>query len=190
MPELEVLKKSKSHHWLLFVLRGLIAILLGIIMLASPAAGLAFLVAVFGVFAIVDGIFAIALGTPFRRFGFVAIGILSILAGIAAFVRPLMTATTLIYLIAAWAIVIGLIHLYDSVFGRKGEGVDWLVALSGIAGVVLGGLILMNPMWGLLAVVMAAGVYAIVAGICFLALGFRLRGFQKHLGERGRLAPA
>jgi uncharacterized membrane protein HdeD (DUF308 family) len=175
---------------LLFVLRGLIAILLGVIMIASPRAGLAFLVATFGVFAIVDGIFAIVLGGRLRA-GFVAVGVLSILAGILAFARPLMTATALIYLIAAWAIVIGLIHLFDSVFGRKGEGVDWLVALSGIAGVVLGGLILMNPVWGLLAVVMAAGIYAIVAGICFLALGFRVRGFEKRLGERrGRLATA
>jgi len=190
MPEIEGFKTPRTH-WLLFVLRGVLAIVLGTVMLASPAAGLAFLVFMFGVYAIVDGILAMVLGAPLR-FGFVMVGVLSILAGIAAFARPLMTATTLIYFIAAWAVLIGLAHLFESVFGRRGgAGIDWFVALAGIASVVLGGLILMNPTWGLLTVVLAAGVYAIASGISFMALGFRLRGFQKHhLKGNGRLAPA
>lgn len=182
----QALDKIGSRWWML-LLRGALGIVLGISILAAPGAGLIALVTLFGIYAILDGAAAVFLGIP-RRFGLVALGVLSILAGVLAFSRPLLTATALIYAIAIWAIAIGLVQLFDAFFRREGQGIDWLTALAGLAALVLGGVILSNPGAGLLSVVAFAGVYAVVSGIAYAILAFQVRGLRKRV--RNRLTPA
>lgn len=171
----------------MFLLRGLLGIFLGICILAAPAAGLMALVTLFGIYAILDGAAAVFLGLP-RRFGLVILGVLSILAGIAAFARPLVTATALVYAIGIWAVCIGLVQLFDAFFHREGKGIDWWTALAGLAALVLGGVILSNPAAGLVSVVVFAGAYAVVSGISYVILAFQARGMRNRI--RSRFTPA
>ncbi|MDB5051390.1 MAG: hypothetical protein JWO30_4461 [Fibrobacteres bacterium] len=188
MPDVETIPKLKSH-WFLFVLRGAVAILFGIAILASPSRGLAALVYLFGIYAIGDGIFAIFLGAP-KRFGLIVAGIIGILAGIAAFAMPVLTAVTLVYVVAAWGILLGGAQLFDAIWGGEETGVDWLMLLAGLSAILLGAIILARPGWGLLYVVVASGIYAIASGIWFISMGIRIHGVENRIRDHGRILPA
>jgi uncharacterized membrane protein HdeD (DUF308 family) len=103
-------------------------------------------------------------------------GILGIVAGVVAFVWPGITAFALLFLIAAWAIVSGIIEMVAAftipVMGTKNE---WLLGLAGLASVIFGVLVAIWPRQGLLAVVWLIGIYAIVAGILYLVRFFQTR---------------
>lgn len=186
MPVLHELEKIAARRWWQYLLRGVLGVLLGIGILASPKAGLSFLVILFGIYAIADGAIALYMGFP-KHFGLILAGGLSILAGILAFSQPLLTATALVFAIAAWAILLGVMQLFHAFTGHESEGADWMTALAGAAAIGLGTLILLNPGLGLMSVVVYAGGYAILAGVFYAILGLRLRG---HRGDQSRLVPA
>lgn len=174
-----------SRNWWAVAVRGVVAILFGLAALVWPDVTLAFLIALFGVYALLDGIFAIV--AAFRaarrdlRWGPLAFeGVLGILAGLAAFVWPSLTALALLYLIAAWAIVTGLAEVIGAVQLREvGGGTLWLV-LAGVISIIFGVLLILFPSSGALAVLWVIGVYAIVFGILLLVLAWQLRSMGEQ----------
>lgn len=137
----------------------------------------------FGAYAIVDGAFAIAAGLRGREkkrwWLLLIVGILSVLAGVYAFVMPGITALILLILIAARAIVMGVFEIVAAIEMRKYITGEWLLVLGGIASVLFGVLMLVNPGAGALAVIWLIGAYAIVYGVLLLALGIKLRGLER-----------
>lgn len=178
----EAVRKPEAH-WGLFMLKGTADILFGAAILAMPGIGLAVLILLFGAYAVADGVVAIIIGAP-RRVWLILAGALSILAGLAAFAMPLLTTVVLVYVLAGWSVALGIFQVFDSVWGV--ERVDWLMALAGLSSLALGTIILMNPGLGLLYVVVASGVYAVISGAFFIMQGFRLHGGQ----DQGGLAAA
>jgi uncharacterized membrane protein HdeD (DUF308 family) len=168
-------------NWWALVLRGVVAILFGVMTFIWPQITLATLVLLFGAYAIVDGVFAIVAGVraprEFTRWWVLLIeGILSVIAGVIAFAIPGITALFLLGLIAAWAIITGVIEIVAAVQLRKEIQGEWLLALGGITSILFGVLLLLNPAAGALAVLWLIGIYAILFGIILVLLGFKLRG--------------
>ena len=176
-----------SSRWAL-VLRGLAAIAFGVLAFVWPHITLTALVFLWGAYALVDGLFAIVAGVKSyeanKRWRVLLLeGLLSVAAGVLAFVIPGITTLVLLILIAAWAIVTGAFEIGAAIQLRKYITGEWLLALAGAASVLFGFALLFNPSAGAIAVVWLIGAYAMVFGILLLALGFRLRGLA-HSAER------
>jgi len=128
----------------------------------------------------VNGVLALvhAFSAPkgYPRFGaLIFTGIISIAAGVLAFVWPGITALSLVLLIAAWAIVNGLFEIATAIRLRRVIEHEWLLVLAGILSVLLGIVILLQPGAGALALVWWIGGFAIAFGVLLVALAFRVR---------------
>ena len=170
-----------TSSWWALVLRGLAAIALGVLAFLWPHVTLTALVFLWGAYVLVDGVFAIAAGVrshgESKRWWVLLLeGILSVAAGVLAFAIPGITALVLLILIAAWAIVTGAFEIGAAIQLRKYITGEWLLALAGVASVLFGFALLINPNAGAIAVVWLIGAYAIVFGLLLVALGFRLKG--------------
>ena len=172
-----------SRNWWIVLLRGLAGICFGIITFIAPAISLAILVLVWGAYALADGI--LALVTAIRRRGedrwwlFFVEGSVGIAAGVLTLIWPGLTAIALLYLIAAWAIVTGALEIAAAIRLRKVIANEWLLALSGIASLGFGILLIVFPGAGALTVVIWIGAYALVFGALVVALAFRLRSLGR-----------
>jgi uncharacterized membrane protein HdeD (DUF308 family) len=170
-------------NWWLLALRGLVAVLFGVLAFMWPGATLITLVWLFGAFALVNGILSLVLAakTPkgYPKVGSLIFGgLLGILAGLLAFVMPGITALGLLILIAAWAIVTGIMELMAAVRLRKIINNEWLLVLAGIASVVFGVLLLFQPAAGALVLIWWIGAWALLSGILLMILAFRMRNWK------------
>ena len=176
-----------ARNWALVALRGVVALLFGVFAIARPGIKLAALVILFGAFALVDGLVAVW-SALFHRRGeprWVALligGIAGIGIGIVTFLMPGVTALLLLYLIAAWAIVHGMVEITMAIQLRKVLTGEWLLALAGVLSVVFGLFLMAFPGARALAVTLWIGVWAIMLGVVVIALGFRLRRWNETIG--------
>lgn len=168
------------RSWWILVLRGLFAVLFGVLGLLWPGITVAVLVILFGVYAFADGSFAIVMAAQHRGrwWALLLEGLVGIAAGVSAFLWPAITALTLLYLIAGWAIATGVFEIIAAIRLRKLIEGEVLLALSGIASIVFGVLIMIWPGAGALAVVTMIAVYSLLFGILLIALGVRLRSMK------------
>jgi uncharacterized membrane protein HdeD (DUF308 family) len=175
----------------MLALRGLIAIIFGVLAFALPGMTLLTLVILFGAYAIVNGIVALihAFSAPkgYPRFGaLIFTGLISLAAGVLAFIWPGITALSLVLLIAAWAIVNGISEIATAVRLRRVIAHEWLLALAGVLSVLLGIVMLLQPGVGALALVWWIGAFAIAFGVLLVALALRVR----RVGAVGQFEPA
>jgi len=173
-----------TSSWWALLLRGVAAIAFGILAFVWPHITLTALVFLWGAYALVDGVVALVAGIKshgeFNRWWiFLLEGILGIAAGIVAFVIPGITAMVLLFLIAAWAIVTGAFEIGAAIQLRKYIKGEWLLALAGVASVLFGFALFLNPSAGALAVVWLIGAYSIVFGFLLVALGLRLHSLVR-----------
>ncbi len=178
------------RNWWALALRGLFAILFGLLALAWPSLTLAALVILFGAYSLVDGIFALVAAVRVaeaheRWWLLVLEGLAGIAAGLITFMWPGITALVLLYLIAWWAVVTGVFEIAAAIRLRKEISGEWALVLGGAASVIFGLVLLFRPGIGVLAVIWLIGTYALVFGALLLMLAFRLRG---HSGQRPALA--
>lgn len=182
---------SLAERWWAPVVRGVAAILAGIVILALPRESLYALVFVWGAYAIIDGIFNFTLAARSGRAGerwgwFLVEGAISVAAGVLAFVYPRITAVALLYVIAFWAVLTGIAEIAAAIELRKIIRQEWLLALAGILSIAFGVILFMRPGVGALAVVGVIGTYCILFGVVLVALGLKLRGWSH---PRGRTVP-
>lgn len=177
-----------AEHWKTLVLRGVAAVIFGILTFASPRASLLALVLLFGAYAIVSGAMMIAFvlrmprGVP--RWGWLLFeGIASVAAGVVTLVWPGMSALVLLLFISAWAIATGIGQVVTAVRLRKVIKNEWLLVLMGVLSIAFGVLLFLYPSAGALAMVLWIGAYALVFGALQIALGMRLRAWA-HSGRR------
>ena len=169
-----------SRNWGWLVLRGVAAVLFGVLAFALPGITLAVLVIVWGAYALADGILALIAayrvrdqGKPF--WALVIVGLLGIAAGIVTFIWPGMTALLLLMFIAAWAIVMGIFQIVAAIRLRKEIQNEWLLGLSGVLSVLFGIIMFVQPGAGALALIWVIAAYAIVFGVLLIWLGLRLK---------------
>jgi uncharacterized membrane protein HdeD (DUF308 family) len=166
--------------WWLVLLRGIAAIVFGVLAWTWPGATLITLVLFWGAYALVDGVAALWGGWQAKDGGkpmwqVVLIGVLGIAAGIVTFLAPGVTAIALLLLIAGWAIVNGLLQVAAAIRLRKEIANEWLLILSGALSIVFGVLMVANPGAGALAVLWLIGAFAVVYGALLVVLAFKLR---------------
>jgi uncharacterized membrane protein HdeD (DUF308 family) len=102
-----------------------------------------------------------------------------VVVGVLIFVFPSLTAIMLVYLIAARALVVGVVEIAAAVALRREASNEWLLILRGIFAILFGLILLIAPGAGALAMVLMIGVYAITAGVLLLLVAFRLRSWGK-----------
>jgi uncharacterized membrane protein HdeD (DUF308 family) len=175
-----------AHNWWVVALRGLCAVIFGLLAFVWPAITLGVLVLLYGAYALVEGVLAIIAAVSKRQgsglpwWALLLEGLLGIAAGIVTFVWPGITAFFLLFLIAAWAIVAGICEIIAAIRLREEiEGELWM-ALSGVVSVIFGVLLFVRPGTGALAVVWLIGSYAVFFGILQLALAFKLKRFKER----------
>ncbi len=181
-----------ARNWWVFALRGVIAILFGVLAFLRPGITLEVLVLLFAFWALFDGVLALigSVGAAEARepwLPLVFIGLLGIAAGVVTLKWPGITALALLLVIAYWPILRGILEIVAAVRLRQlvqGEG--WLI-LGGIASIVFGVLLIVYPGPGLLSVIWLIGLYSVIFGIALLMLGFRLKSLA---GELPAPAPA
>jgi uncharacterized membrane protein HdeD (DUF308 family) len=183
-----------SRNWWAVAIRGVAAIIFGVLAFVLPGITLAAMVLLFGAYALVDGIFALIAAVRGRDetqpwWELVIEGVLSIAAGIVTFTWPGLTTLVLFYVIGSWAIITGVLEIVAAVRLRKEiRGEVWL-ALSGVLSIAFGVLVYLFPVAGGLALVLWTGAYAIVFGALLVGLSVRLRNAQRNR-QRAPLARA
>ena len=178
---------SLTYNWWVVVLRGLAGMAFGLVTFFAPGITLAALVLVFGAYAFADGVLAIISAIrrdrPGDRWWLLLLeGIVGIAAGVVTLLWPGITALVLLYVIAAWALVTGVLEIAAAIRLRKAIKGEWLLVLSGILSVALGVMLVLWPGPGALALVLWTGAYAFVFGALLLALGLRLRSLRPSTG--------
>ncbi len=179
-----------ANNWWSLVLRGLLALLLGLLTLAWPGITVGALVLLFGAFAFLNGVMsivgALTASRGHERWGFlVAEGVVGILAGIVTFGWPAITLLMLIYVIASWSIVTGALEIAAGVRLRKSISGELFLALAGAASILFGILLMSFPVAGALVMGIWVGAYALIFGVVLIGLGLRLRTWT-----RSSLGPA
>lgn len=169
-----------ARNWWLFLIRGIAAIVFGVLAFAWPGITILTLVLFYGAFALIDGVSALsaAIGGGVSRgprWWLVVIGLCGILAGILTFMWPGITALILLIFIAGWSIAIGVFQIVGAIQLRRHIDNEWLLILSGALSVIFGIVLLLRPGAGALALVWLIGSYAILFGILNIAFAFRLR---------------
>jgi uncharacterized membrane protein HdeD (DUF308 family) len=166
--------------WWLVLLRGIFMVLFGIIALVSPGIALLTLVWVFGVYAVLDGIAAVALGIRTRGEAHwvwtIVQGVVSVLAGVIALFWPGITALALLFVVAFWAITMGIGEIGGAFTARRLGSDAWgWTLVAGILNVVFGVLLLIWPSTGIQTLVWLVGVFTLAGGIALTILAFRVR---------------
>lgn len=182
-----------AERWWVLEIRGVAAILFGILAIVAPGTSLLALLILWGAYALVDGVFNLILAARRGRAGqswgwLVFEGIVSIGAGVLTFAWPGMTALILLVVIAVWAVLTGIAKIATAIRIRRQVSGEWLLAVSGILSILFGVFLLLSPGAGALALVWVIGIYAIVFGALLIGLGLRLHRWSRSLARPTGLA--
>ncbi len=169
-----------ARNWWLLLLRGIAAIVFGVLTFVWPGITLLTLLFLYGAFALVDGILALAAAimgdVPAPRWWLAIVGLFGLAAGILTFAWPVVTALVLLLFIAVWAIATGVMQIVGAIKLRKEIDNEWLLIFCGALSVVFGLILIAQPQTGALALVFVIGLYAILEGIGLVGFSLRLRG--------------
>lgn len=169
--------RSRWLPWI-FGIRGVVAILFGIVAVVVPDLTFSVLVIVFGAFALVDGVFSVGGGIRRRRWPLVLEGIVGIVVGVVVLAFPALANVAVVYAIAIWAILTGAIELVD-LARRREQRHAWWVGVGGVASILFGVALALEPGVGIRILVLVIGVFAIVFGVTLLGAGLKLRNEQR-----------
>ena len=173
-----------AANWRALALRGLVALLFGLVVLFWPGLVFAVLALLFGIYAAVDGAitFVPALRSPDRgaqRSLPLAEGAVGIIAGLVALLWPGLTTSGLVYVIVGWALATGMLKIFTAILLRAEVENGWLLAGSGALSVLLGIILAALAGAGVPFLAPLVGAFAVVVGLALIVVAFRLR-------ERGR----
>ena len=189
-------EKAMTRSALYLAIAGIVSVVFGAVTLFWPGITLAALTALFGGFALVYG--ALALGSGLNLLAHrstewvpsIVGGVAGIVLGGVTFVSPGLSELALVYLIAGWAIVVGLFEIIASIEARgfvKGAG--WLTA-SGALSVLFGALVAIRPGSGALAILWLIGIYAVLGGGTRLYAAYQIRRAERDVRPAARAAQA
>jgi len=174
-----VMLHALARNWWLILLRGIAAIVFGVLTFIWPGVTLLTLIAFYAAFAFVDGVFAlwaaVVGGQPAPRWWLAIVGLLGIAVALLTLFMPGVTALVLLLFIAAWAIVIGIMQIIGAIQLRKEIDNEWWLVASGVLSVLFGVVLVVFPGPGALGLLFVIGTYAVIYGAMLVGLAFRLK---------------
>ena len=175
-----------AQNWWVLALRGVFAIIFGILTIIWPGPTLLVLIILFGAYALVDGIFAVVAGFASRsanqRWWVLLLeGVAGIILGLLTLRWPGTTALVLVYFIAGWALITGVLEIVTAIQLRRVLTGEWALILGGIVSIIFGLFLVFAPGAGALGLTLVIGVYAVVFGILLIILAFRLRNLPRDM---------
>jgi uncharacterized membrane protein HdeD (DUF308 family) len=169
-----------AQNWWAFVLRGIFAILFGIGALSFPGLTVLVFVVLFGFYCLVDGFTSLLLAFDAESKGWYVLGgLVSLAAGVFAFMRPGLTAIAVLIVIGIWAIVRGVIEIVTAIQIRKAVEGEWMLATAGIISVLFGLFVVARPGQGALTMIWLIALFALMFGFLEIGAGFKLRRLKK-----------
>jgi uncharacterized membrane protein HdeD (DUF308 family) len=182
-----------ARNWWALAIRGAAGIIFGILAFIMPGITLVTLILLFGAYAIIDGLFNLVAAFRGRAaeqpWWWLALeGLVSIGAGIVTFAWPGLTALVLVYVIAVWAVITGVLEIVTAIRLRQEISNEWWLVAGGVISVLFGVLLMAAPGTGALALIFWIGAYAIVFGALLVGLAFRLRHAQDEMRTEMRRA--
>ena len=189
---MDTVVRTLSQNWWLVLLQGVLSVVLGVLALAMPGVTLGALILLWGLFALLNGVVdvfsAIGAAGSHRSWGWhLAGGLFGILAGLVILRWPGLSALFVLYLVAIWAIMMGLVRIVGAIADHEALPHAWLVALAGVVSVLFGITMFAWPGVGLLTLVYLVGIYAIVYGVIACVIAFRLHSLPARMA--GTLMP-
>jgi uncharacterized membrane protein HdeD (DUF308 family) len=173
------------------IVRGVVAIVFAIALLAWPGIGLRALVLVFGAYSLIDGCVAlysaIASPPPGQRWWLVLHGLAGIGVGVTTYFWTGLTALALLYLIGTWAIVLGVMEIGGAFAAPLPGGDRILLGLHGLLGLGFGAIMWWRPGAGALALITLIAAFALVTGMTLIVVAMQLRG--RGEGDKGQVHP-
>lgn len=169
-----------TNNWWFWAIRGVFAIIFGVLAIVFPGDALQALVYIFGAYALIDGVVGVynSLANRTTNWGWHLVeGIVGIIAGIVAFALPVLTGLTILLVIGFWAVATGIMQMIAAWRLRKEIDNEIWLGLAGLMSIIFGIFIFINPLAGALATAMIIGIYSILFGIFFIALAIRFRGY-------------
>ena len=174
------LTNTLTKNWSVLLLRGVIAILFGLITWFAPEASLQVMLLVFAGYFLFDGILRVWVAiaskksNPFWVLLLVG-GLLSIIAAFVTLLAPNLTALLLLYYVAAWAIAIGVVEIFLAQKLRNEISNEWILIISGFISIIFGLYLVFNPGAGILTLLWLVAAYAIVFGALIVGLALKLK---------------
>lgn len=178
-----------AQNWWLFTLRGVFGTIFGCLAFAFPGPTMASLVLLFSAYMLVDGIAGIiSAARAMRRNGpwgsLLFAGLLTLAAGIGAFLWPGLTVLAFVLLVASWAIVTGAVMMVAA-FRLNVEHGRWWLVLGGLFSLVYGALLIVAPLVGAIVLTWWMGAYALAFGVALVIFSLRLRSRQHQSAGAG-----
>lgn len=175
-----VVGANYQKYWWLFLVRGLLALAIGVFALMFPVAALSTLVLFIGAYFVVDGVVAIAkaiqiLRTDKHWWIVLLEGIAGVIVGLLMFVLPGVSLVTLALLVGVWAVVSGVLAIVSALRLRTHVPGEWLYLVFAVVSIVFGIYVLMQPATGLVYIALMISIYGFIAGVSMIALAFRAR---------------
>lgn len=175
-----------ADNWWLLLLRGIAAVIFGVLAFFMPGLTLFSLIILFGAFALMDGIFALwtaftggkAVSELTPRWWLILIGVLGLATAAITVLYPITTGLVLLYFIAGWAIASGIFTIVGAVALRKEIEGEWMLVANGLLSILIGLFMFVSPGAGALALAWLIGIYALIFGVILVALSLRLRKFK------------
>jgi uncharacterized membrane protein HdeD (DUF308 family) len=178
-----------ARNWWVLLLRGMVAILFGVLTFALPEISLASIVLLFGGFCLADGLMAAWTAFSNRKqkensWLLLIGGLLGVGVGLLTIFQPALTGLALLFYIAVWAIATGVVQVLTAIRLRQEIENEWTLILAGLASVAFGALLMARPGAGALAVLWLIASYAIVFGLLLVLLAFRVRSVARRIEAR------
>lgn len=175
-----------DKYWWVIALRGVVAMLFGILALAWPGLTMEVLVLWFGIYVFLDGIFGVVssyrAAVHHQRWWLILLdGLCGVFLGIYSFVAPGAMALILTMLIGAWALVTGIFEMGAALTAPWGRVGKWTLGLAGLFSVLVGILMFWNPLGAAVSIVILIGAYATAFGILLIILGFKIKNMHGDL---------
>ena len=172
------------RNWWAVVLRGLVMVVFGILALSWPDKTVTVLLRIFGIIILVYGVVMLVEALLARRgeeqssvWSLVG-AIVAITAGVLTLAWSSATSLVVLYIIAIWAIVSGVIEVIAAFSFPVRDWAVWLLAAGGLVSVVFGIALISSPGSGVVGLAWLIGLYALFIGLLHVAVGFKMRTFK------------
>jgi uncharacterized membrane protein HdeD (DUF308 family) len=181
-----------AQLWWAFVLRGVLGIVFGVVVILFPDIGLVAIVALFAAWALVGGVSSLVSSWRSRahRDWWVGVveGLAGIAAGVVAILLPAAASLALLFLVAGWAIVIGVLQIWMAIRLREQITGELWMGISGAISILFGLLLVIFPGTGILSVLLLVGIFSIAMGVFMVLPGLRLRRIRQQAVRQGEYA--